>query len=98
MKSIWGRFWTGVVVAAFVALAIPFAAGGVGGRPQTSTATTEQAKKPATKSKTTASGKTTTANSSKSTRGKSVPGKKKAAATASRRPTAQTIRLTSAVK
>jgi soluble lytic murein transglycosylase len=98
MKSIWGRFWTGVVVAAFVALAIPFAAGGVGGRPQTSTAATEPTKKPAARSKATASGKTTTANSSKSTRGKSVPTKKKAAPAASRRPTAQTIRLTSAFK
>jgi soluble lytic murein transglycosylase len=104
MKSIWGRFWTGVVVAAFVALAIPFAAGGVEGRVQTSTTTTEQTKKPPAKSKAASTGRTAntgtkTTGASKSTKSKSAAtSKKKAAPIASRKPTAQTIRLTSAFK
>jgi soluble lytic murein transglycosylase len=104
MKSIWGRFWTGVVVAAFVALAIPFAAGGVEGRVQTSTTPTEQTKKPPAKSKAASTGKTAntgtkTTGASKSTKSKSATtSKKKAAPIASRKPTAQTIRLTSAFK
>jgi soluble lytic murein transglycosylase len=92
------------VVAAFVALAIPFAAGGVEGRVQTSTTTTEQTKKPPAKSKAASTGRTAntgtkTTGASKSTKSKSAAtSKKKAAPIASRKPTAQTIRLTSAFK
>jgi soluble lytic murein transglycosylase len=92
------------VVAAFVALAIPFAAGGVEGRVQTSTTPTEQTKKPPAKSKAASTGKTAntgtkTTGASKSTKSKSATtSKKKAAPIASRKPTAQTIRLTSAFK
>ena len=96
-----------VAVASLAAVTALFAEVGVAGRPQTSQtplAGTEETKKPASKSKATASGKTSssgtrTAGSSKTTKGKSsAASKRKAASVASRRPTAQTIRLTSAFK
>jgi soluble lytic murein transglycosylase len=97
--SFWGRFRVGVAVGAFWVLGVLFAGGGVRGWPQTSTAATESTKRPAAKSKATASGKTTTASSSKTLKSKnSAASKKKAASVTSRRPTAQTIRLTSAFK
>jgi soluble lytic murein transglycosylase len=81
---------------------------GVAGERQDSTSATEQAKKPVTKSKAASSGKQSTATKtggsskttgSSKTKGKSgAAGKKHAASTASRKPTAQTIRLTSAFK
>jgi soluble lytic murein transglycosylase len=109
--SIWVRLRAAMAVACLVGIIAPFARCGVAGRAQTSTAATEQAKKPGTKSKTTSSGKSGSsgtsgsdkakaAGSSKTTKGKSAAAssKKHAAATASRKPTAQTIRLTSAFK
>jgi soluble lytic murein transglycosylase len=99
-----GRFRGGVAVALFAAANALFAGAGVAGRAQTSTTATEQTKKPASKSKTATSGKTAssgtkTSGASKSTKGKSATASKThGASTASRRPTAQTIRLTSAFK
>jgi soluble lytic murein transglycosylase len=99
-----GRFRGGVAVVLFAAMNALFAGAGVAGRAQTSTTATEQTKKPASKSKTATSGKTTssgtkTSGASKSTKGKSAAASKThGSSTASRRPTAQTIRLTSAFK
>jgi soluble lytic murein transglycosylase len=99
-----------MAVACLAGMMAPFGWSGVAGRAQSSTAATEQAKKPGTKSKTASTGKTKDsgtagsgeakpAGSSKTTKGKNgAAGKKHAAATASRKPTAQTIRLTSAFK
>jgi soluble lytic murein transglycosylase len=98
--NIWDRVRTGVAFGAFVALAAPFA----GGWTQTAATATEQTKKPAAKSKTAPAGKTTrnetrTTSAGKSKKGKTATtSKRKAASTASRKPTAQTIRLTSAFK
>jgi len=99
--SVRGRFRGLVAVAAFVAITASFAGGGVGGWAQNSTSA-EQTKKPAAKGKATTSGKTVSskaAGSSKKTTGKNtVASKTHRRSTASRRPTAQTIRLTSAFK
>ena len=105
------RFLGAMAVASLLAIVTPFAGGGVGVRAQSSsTAATEQAKKPVTKkkatppAKTASSGSKTTgssksAGSSKNIKGKSTAATKHhAASAASRRPTAQTIRLTSAFK
>ena len=93
-----------VAGAAFVAISVPLAGGGVGGGKQNSTAAAAQTKKPGTKSKTSPSGKTASSgtksvNSSKNTKGKSaVASKTHHASSASSRPTAQTIHLNSAFK
>jgi soluble lytic murein transglycosylase len=93
---------------------VPYVWGGVAGRTQSSAAATEQTQKPASKRKTVTAGKSTaekstagkstaggskSPGSSKTTKGKSATaGKTRRASTASRRPTAQTIHLTSAFK
>jgi soluble lytic murein transglycosylase len=102
--SILGKFRGVAPIAAFLAMAVPFAVGGLEARAQTPATTTEQAKKPPAKSKTTPAGKTPGSGtkapgSSKSTKSKTAAsGKSNKASTASRRPTPQTIRLTSAFK
>ena len=102
--SLWGRVLSGVAVGALVALAVPFAGGGVGGPTQAPTTATEQTKKPAARSKAASTGKTATSGTkttgtSKRTKAKSAAtSKRKGTSTASRKPTAQTIRLTSAFK
>jgi soluble lytic murein transglycosylase len=102
--SLWGRVRVGVAVGAWLALAAPFAGGGVGGQTQASPTATEQTKKPAARSKAASTGKaatggTKTTGASKSKKGKSAAtSKRKVTSSASRRPTAQTIRLTSAFK
>jgi soluble lytic murein transglycosylase len=97
-----------MAVASLVAMITPFAGGGVGARTQNSApAATEQAKKPPAKGKSAvpASSGSKTVSPGKSTgsgtraKGKSaVASKSHHASTASRRPTAQTIHLTSAFK
>jgi soluble lytic murein transglycosylase len=99
-----------VAVACLVAMIAPFAGGGVSGKPQSSTPGAEQAKNPVAKSGSNASTKTggskskpadSTKSAGSSTSAKSNGGaarKKRATPTASRKPTAQTIRLTSAFK
>src|SRR5438270_13093546 len=86
--------------------------GGVASERQDSTAATEQTKKPATKSQAVSSGassgkqsagtktggSTKTTGSSKTKSKSGAAGKRHAAATGSRKPTAQTIHLTSAFK
>ncbi len=96
--SVRGRFRSCVAVAAFVAITMPLAGAGIAGRMQDSAAAAAQTKKSAP-----ASGKTSRHTSkphasSKSTKAKSTAGKTHRASTASRRPTAQTIHLTSAFK
>jgi soluble lytic murein transglycosylase len=103
VMSVIGRVRSLVAIASFVAFTAPFAVGGIGGWTQNSSAT-DQTKKPAAKAKATASGKAASqkskaAGSSKGTTGKSAAASKsRRASTASRKPTAQTIRLTSAFK
>ena len=93
-----------VAIAAFVAITVPSAGGGVGEWKQSSTAATDQTKKPEAKSKTspgakTASQRSKPAGSSINSKGKSAAGSKTHhASAASRRPTAQTIHLNSAFK
>jgi len=90
-----------VAVGVYAGLIVPFAVAGVGGWKQADT-NTEQTKKPAAKSSGTAkasgSGKSAgkSAKSSKST--SAGAGKTHASASVSHKPTAQTIRLTSAFK
>jgi soluble lytic murein transglycosylase len=104
-----GRLRGAVAVASLVGMMVLCAQGGVAGRTQSSTAATEQTSKTASKSKTTPAGKTNgsgtagsgkakPAGSGKTTKGKSAASKTHAKATASRKPTAQTIHLTSAFK
>jgi soluble lytic murein transglycosylase len=114
VTSVWVRLRGAMAVACLAGMIVPFAWSGVAGRTQSAVAATEQTKKPTGKSKTAStgksdgsgskpagsnkaagSGKTKTVGSGKTTKGKS---KKHAAPIASRRPTAQTIRLTSAFK
>jgi len=96
------RFWSGAAVALFAAMVLPFAGARVIGSGQTSTAATEHTKKPASKGKAATTKKTPSSKavgSSKTTRSKSVAASKThGASAASRRPTAQTIKLTSAFK
>ncbi len=98
-----------VATASIVMMTALFCVSAVAERAQTSATTeqpkttTEQAKKASPKNKTTSTGKTRSsggkaAGSSKSSKGTSATSKTHAKATASRRPTAQTIRLTSAFK
>jgi soluble lytic murein transglycosylase len=99
-----GRLRGLVAVAAFVAITVPFAGGGVGGSKQDSTAAAAQTKKPVTKSKTSPAGKTANSgnksvSSTKNPKGRSaVASKTHHASVASPRPTAQTIHLNSAFK
>src|SRR3979490_3396848 len=106
----WRRLRVAVAVASLAGMMAVCSQGAVAGRLQSSTAT-EQAKKPGSKGKTASYGKTDGSatkpagsskakpgGSSKTTKGKSVGGKGHAASTASRKPTAQTIHLTSAFK
>jgi soluble lytic murein transglycosylase len=83
-------------------MVLPFAGARVIGSGQTSTAATEHTKKPASKGKAATTKKTPSSKavgSSKTTRSKSVAASKThGASAASRRPTAQTIKLTSAFK
>ncbi len=92
-----------LVVGVFAGMVVPFAGGGVGGWKQASTTGTEQTKKPAATGKGSSAGKssgsTKAGGSSKGATSKhSAAGKTHAAATTSHKPTAQTIRLTSAFK
>jgi len=108
VTSILSRLCSALVVASVVAMMAPVAWGGVAGRTQSSTAATDQTTKPASKGKAATSTKTPaktpgtkakSAGSSKTAKGKSAAGSKThAAPAASRKPTAQTIRLTSAFK
>jgi soluble lytic murein transglycosylase len=101
------RLRSALVVASVVAMMAPVAWGGVAGA-QSSTAAADNAKKAASKSKAATSAKTPAktsgskakgAGSGKTAKGKSATGSRThAASAASRRPTAQTIRLTSAFK
>jgi soluble lytic murein transglycosylase len=108
VTSIWGRLRGAVAVACLVGMVVPFAWSGVAGRAQTSATPTEQVKKPGSKGKTPSTGKSSSgakaSGSSKTTgpsktKGKSASASKKhATPAASRRPTAQTIHLTSAFR
>ena len=105
VTSILGRLRGAVAVASIVAAIGPFASGGVAGRIQTPTAETDHAKKPTSTSKATAPAKSPgskpPARNSKTGSSKTAKGKSSAASKThpvSRRPTAQTIRLTSAFK
>jgi soluble lytic murein transglycosylase len=114
VTSIWGKLQGAVAVASLMGMMVPCVWGGVAGRTQSSAAATEQTQKPASKGKTGTTGKSTpekstagkstaggskSPGSSKTTKGKSARGSKtRGASTASRRPTAQTIHLTSAFK
>src|SRR5882757_8172793 len=99
VTSIWDRLRGAVAVACLAGVVVPFAWSGVGGETQSSTAATEQTPKPTSKSKTNGgvtkpAGSNKTKTGSKTAKGKSAAAtKKNAAAAASRRPTAQTIRL-----
>jgi soluble lytic murein transglycosylase len=101
--SVWGSFWSVVAIAASVAFPTTLVMGELEARAQTPT-TTEQPKKPPAKSKTAPAAKpsgtgTKTAGSSKSTKSKTAAAaRSNKASTASRKPTPQTIRLTSAFK
>jgi len=103
MIGIRGRFRGLLAVAALVAIPVPFAGARIGAPLQNSTAA-DQTQKTATKPKTAVSGKTASQPgkpraSSKSTKGKSTAARShRAASTTSRKPTAQTIHLTSAFK
>src|SRR5580704_534250 len=106
--SVRDGFRCAMAVASLAAMTALFAGAGMAGRQQSSTAPTDQTKKPASKSKTGTSGKaassskaagsSTTAGSSKTAKSKSAAASTHATHPASRRPTAQTIRLTSAFK
>jgi soluble lytic murein transglycosylase len=100
------RGWRFVVAVGVCAgMVVPFAAGGVGVWKQASTTATEQTKKPAAKSsgsaKTAGSGKSAAKSAGQSSKNTSAAAGKthtKTATPASHKPTAQTIRLTSAFK
>ena len=101
MKA-WERIRGGVAVAVLAAMTVPFAEAGAGAQAQSSATTgTEQAKKPAVKGKTPsgkpASSGSKAAGSSKSSKN-AAASKAHSKSTASRKPTPQTIRLTSAFK
>ena len=113
VTSIWGKLQGAAAVASLMGMMVPCVWGGVAGRTQSSAAATEQTQKPASKGKTGTAGKSTpgkstagkstaggskSTGSSKTTKGKSATAGKTRASTASRRPTAQTIYLTSAFK
>jgi soluble lytic murein transglycosylase len=105
VTSILGRLRGAVAVASILAAMSPFASGGVAGRTQTpAPETTDHAKKPTSTSKATAKppgSKSPASNSKPAASSKTAKGKSAAASKthpASRRPTAQTIRLTSAFK
>jgi soluble lytic murein transglycosylase len=102
MATIGGKVRSTMVVAFFTAMAGPFAVGGMIRQAQTPPpAATTPAKKPAPKSKTAAPGKTSSGKTKAPAPGKKTKGKGGSsgkAHTASRKPTAQTIRLTSAFK
>jgi peptidoglycan lytic transglycosylase len=109
VTSVRGRLRGTVMAASLVGMMVVCAQSGVAGRVQSSTAATEQTAKPASKGKaassgqtkgggTAGSGKAKASGSSKTTKGKNAASKKHAAPVASRKPTAQTIRLTSAFK
>src|SRR6266851_2514578 len=110
VTSTWGRLRGAMTITCLVGMIMLCAQSGVAGRTQSSTAATEQTTKPASKSKTASTGKTNgsgtagssktkPAGSSKTTKGKSAGASKThAKPTVSRKPTAQTIHLTSAFK
>ncbi len=101
MATIESKVWSVVMVFFLTAMAAPLSAGGVAVQTQTPPpAATTTKKPPPPKAKATTPGKTTnnkpkTPAPGKTTKGKSTSHK---AHTASRKPTAQTIRLTSAFK
>jgi soluble lytic murein transglycosylase len=101
MATIESKVRSIVVVVLFAAIVAPSSAGGVTRQTQTPPPASTTAKKPAPKTKATTPGKATngqtkTPSTSKSTKGKSSTSRK--VHPASRKPTAQTIRLTSAFK
>jgi soluble lytic murein transglycosylase len=105
MTSTWDRLRGAVAVASLMGMMVLCIPSGVAGETQNSSSATEQTKKPTTKGKPASSGATTgkpgsggkTSSSSK-TKGKSAASKTHTGSTASRKPTAQTIHLTSAFK
>jgi soluble lytic murein transglycosylase len=98
MATIGDKVRSATMAALLVTLTSPFVAGGATRQTQTPPPATTTTKKPAPKAKTTTPGKATNGKSSKTTSpGKTAKGKSKAHTT-SRKPTAQTIRLTSAFK
>jgi soluble lytic murein transglycosylase len=102
MATIGDKAKSAAMAAFLMALTSPFVAGGATRQTQTQTppAAATTTKKPAPKAKATSPGKTSSSKSSKATSsGKTTKGKSGGKAhTASRKPTAQTIRLTSAFK
>jgi soluble lytic murein transglycosylase len=95
--SVWGRLRSQVTAVTFMAAIVASAGGGLGGWAQSSATATGQTKKPAVKSKAAPTGKT--AGSGKSSKAKSaVAAKTHGTTTVSRKPTPQTIKLTSAFK
>jgi soluble lytic murein transglycosylase len=107
--SIWGKIRNAVGFACLLTVTLPFVTAGAAGEleAQTATASSTHAKKPSTKSKAAVAGKDghgkTRSSAGGKSAGKTTKGKrsavsKKARSTASRKPTAQTIRLTSAFK
>jgi len=99
MATIESKVWSLVMVVFLTAMAAPLSAGGVVVQTQTPPPAATTAKKPPPKAKATpgkaTNSKTKTPTPGKTTKGKSTSHK---AHTASRKPTAQTIRLTSAFK
>ena len=90
VTSTWGRLRGAVAVASLIGMMVLCARAGVAGRTQSSTAATEQTKKPASKSKTTSAGRPTAVRlewlrqsedsqlaPSKTTKGKSAAASKK---------------------
>ena len=96
------RLWDAVAVASLVAMLIPFARGMGWARAQDSTTAKEQTKKASTKTKKAASktsgSKTEKATTTRSTTRRHAVSRRHVATAAARKPTAQTIRLTSAFK
>ena len=104
--SSWCRLRNVIVLATLAVTVVPFVVGGSAVKAQSSTTATPATKKPAPQSKSGSAsgstGKTTGSGSKKTTPSKSTKAKSAAAnktngaATGSRKPTAQTIKLTSA--
>ncbi|MEI9977806.1 MAG: transglycosylase SLT domain-containing protein [Edaphobacter sp.] len=100
MTGIRDRLRFVAVVAVCVGMVVPFAGGGVGGWKQSSTTAADQTTKSAAKSKGSSAGKSSAkaAGSGKGSKSKSTATAKTHPAAAPPKPTAQTIRLTSAFK
>ena len=101
MATIGSKVRSMVMVVFFAAMVAPSSAGGVTGQTQTPPPAATTAKKPPPKAKATTPGKATNSKTKTPAPGKAAKGKSSASRKthpASRKPTAQTIRLTSAFK